>query len=557
MVEACPRKIYTRIRKFMRQNLIPFGLIVLTALGIGLVGVSTTGTLWPDGPRYANAGAMIRDWLLSGDWSHPYRFAIANYCQYPSFSIPYHPPVYPGLLGVWFVFTGVSYLAARCFTAIVLGLSGCSFFALLQKLGVERRGALGCSLLMLTTLPIVQWTRDTMSEVPGLCLILSASYAFLLWLDEGRSRHCWLAFALAEAAFLSRIATVGILPALFGFALLTGRGRRLLSRELIALSCMYLAINACYVCIVARFAQFEVGADGKMDGLSSNNLLYFTTCLPPALVGGTTLAALYGLFCLSRRRPILEPAALFWFSWLASYTLFKLVVPTSMEVRHFFMAFPSLAGLASIPFLGGNSGRLRPSRMAWLAVAAGLAINLADVSHLPRGIVGYEAVARRLASFDRPGNILLNCWHDQDLIFRYRAFVDGGRRSLIRGDRTLAVRLPDYAHQSATILAHSAEDVLATIRMGRVRYLVTCVPGENRPDDRPFEMALAHDVAAGDAARFRRIDRFPVTINFERDATKGGVVYVWEFLGDLPDGPSELPVRIPTAGLSLNRAEAR
>ena len=32
-----------------------------------------------------------------------------------------------------------------------------------------------------------------------------------------------------------------------------------------------------------------------------------------------------------------------------------------------------------------------------------------------------------------------------------------------------------------------------------------------------------------------------------------GTIFVWEFLGDLPSGPSELPVLVPTAGMAFNK----
>src|SRR5262245_8757903 len=93
-------------------------LLVAGALTIGLYGVSASGPTYPDAPRYANGGAMIHDWLLAGDWLHPYRFALENYRRYPGFSIPYHPPAYPSLLGLVFLVTGVDYVAARAFIAV-------------------------------------------------------------------------------------------------------------------------------------------------------------------------------------------------------------------------------------------------------------------------------------------------------------------------------------------------------------------------------------------------------------------------------------------------------
>jgi Dolichyl-phosphate-mannose-protein mannosyltransferase len=541
------------MRKLINSIVLCYIAIIAAALTLCLADATTTGALWPDGPRYANAGAMIHDWLLSSDLAHPYQFAVQNYCQYPSFNVPFHPPIYPGLLGLSFLLTGVSYFTARCFIALNLGVAGCFFFALLRRFNVERRGSLACTLLMLTTPQVVHWARDTMSEVPGFCLILAATWVFLLWLENDRLWYCWLAFALAQAAFLSRISTAGVIPTWFFFVALTGRAWRLINVNLLLCVLIYLYVSVCYVRFAAEYAQFEVSADGKARGLSSANFLYFTSCLPPALIWGTTLAALYGLVFAFRHRLIRTPIMLFWTSWICSYALFKVFVPTSFEIRHFFMAFPGLAGLGSVPFVAADSMRHHHSKFAWLILAAGITFNLIDYSHVPRGIVGYESVAACLASLSKPGNIMLNCWHDQDLIFRYRASASRWRRAMIRGDRTLAVRLPSYARKEAIVMAHSSEDVLTTVRKGRIRYLITCAPTEGKCDDRPAEMVLAHQVALEDSADFKLVGEFPIVIEFERGAMTTGTVFVWEVLGDLPVGDSELPVLVPTAGMSFNK----
>src|SRR5437867_10191362 len=79
-----------------------YGGLLLVSMLIGCVNLSHSGLLWSDGPQYANAGAMIHDWLNSGEILHPYDFARQNYARYPAFHIPYHPPVYPALLGMFF-----------------------------------------------------------------------------------------------------------------------------------------------------------------------------------------------------------------------------------------------------------------------------------------------------------------------------------------------------------------------------------------------------------------------------------------------------------------------
>ncbi|MDQ3816727.1 MAG: hypothetical protein M3362_03420, partial [Acidobacteriota bacterium] len=105
------------------------GALMSVALLIGCFHVYSSGTLWPDGPQYANAAAMIHDWLTSSNLSHPFAFAQGNYAQYPAFHLPFHPPAYPTLLGLFFFTTGVSYVTARVFVAICLGVAGYFFYA--------------------------------------------------------------------------------------------------------------------------------------------------------------------------------------------------------------------------------------------------------------------------------------------------------------------------------------------------------------------------------------------------------------------------------------------
>jgi 4-amino-4-deoxy-L-arabinose transferase-like glycosyltransferase len=167
------------------------------ALLISTYNLSQSGPLFPDGPQYANGGAMIRDWLASGEYLHPYQFALKNYSQYPFFSVPYHPPGYPGLLGIWFLVVGTSYPAARCFIALCLGGAACSFRGILLRQGATRAAAMTGALLLLTTPEIVRWSRCTMSEIPALMFSLAATYCFVRWADTNRAGWCWAAFLLA------------------------------------------------------------------------------------------------------------------------------------------------------------------------------------------------------------------------------------------------------------------------------------------------------------------------------------------------------------------------
>ena len=77
-----------------------FAILLPICLWIGCSRYNESGPLWPDGPQYANAAAMIHDWLRSNSLWHPYEFAQQNYARMPAFHLPYHPPFYPGLLAL-------------------------------------------------------------------------------------------------------------------------------------------------------------------------------------------------------------------------------------------------------------------------------------------------------------------------------------------------------------------------------------------------------------------------------------------------------------------------
>ena len=532
-------------------NLLCYAALIAVALVIGTTNVSGTGPLFPDAPRYANAGGMVHDWLVSGDLLHPYEFAKKNYCQYPALNVPYHPPAYPALLGAFFVLTGgVSYLSARVFVALCLAGAGTFFFAIVRRMGVGNAGSLACSLVLLTMPEIALWARDTMSEIPALMFLLAGSYLFVAWLRTSRPWQCWAAFGLAELAFLSRVTTAGVLPAWFIYAILTGNFRRLLSPHVVLASVLFLVVNVGWVKFAVSFSKYETTQNValfRVERLSWDNLSFYPAHLPGLVGWGTLAVAVLGL-CYTIRRPTRSPGGLFWCCWFLSYYGFQLAL-SSNEERYFLSALPSLPGLCAALFGGGVPRWVRRTAPVFVAVA--LVSNLIHLGQIPHGVVGYDAVAERLNQLERSGNILLACREDQDLIFRYRAQRPSIERTMIRSDRSLAIRVAPYGGLEPEIRAHKTEDVVDLVRRGRVRYLVTCVSAA--PEDPGYcqEMALAHKAAVSLPQSFGLVEEFPLHIHFVRGRGTNVRVYLWEYRGELPEGPSEIPVVIPTADLIL------
>ena len=536
----------------VRWSLLANAAVMAVALFIAVVAVGNTGSLAWDAPRYANGAAMIHDWLVSGKLAHPYQFAKANYCQYPGFSIPYHPPAYPALLGIFFSLTGgVSYVGARVFIALCLGLAGCMFAALLRRLGTTAVVSYVLALLLVTTPEIALWSRDTMSEIPAAMFAIAAAYCFISWLETRNTRWCWLAFGLAEIAFLSRVTTAGLMPAWFVFVLATRDTKALRSAAFYIAGALYLAANAAWVMFIAPFSKYETVANvspTRVSHFSWSNLSFYPSHLSDMVGWGTLIAAAAGLACavyVARRSQSSRPA-IFWIIWFASYYGFQLLLAVNYQ-RYFMFALPALIGLVSIVVAPSLPALVRNTLGPILIVGA-FATNFINIARLPRGTVGYSAVAEFLAGTKESGNVLVAAPEVSDFIFRYRAATPKTPRRVIRADRTLAMRLSDYAGVETAVLAHSVDDVMDILRRGRVRYLVSYLP--NKADHQVMEDALADNAARSRPTDFALLRTFPFVTDYDGD----GRIFVWEYTSPLPSGSANLAAVVPTAGLDLQCA---
>ncbi|MCA9246765.1 MAG: glycosyltransferase family 39 protein, partial [Planctomycetales bacterium] len=525
--------------------------LLAVATVIGMHQVDETGFLWADAPRYANGAAMIHDWLISGEWLHPYQFAQRYYCRYPGFNIPYHPPAYPGMMALLFLVFGVSYATARFFIALCLGFAGIWFVQLAKRLGAKASVAFGGGLLLMTTPGIAYWSRTTMSEIPSLMVIMLATLLFVGWLDTAKPRYCWAAYVVAIIAFLSRMVSAGVLPAWFLYAIATRRFRLLLSPHNIAGAAIYLVFGASWVRWIKGFGLYEGGGEAahlRLPDLQPNpsityNLAYHWKNLPttigwPAIVCGALALALMVLAVKKNRGTQLWIMAVSWFVSLWIF-LFVLSLREHNEPRYFCLGLPSMAimitALCSWGFAGSRTSRIA----AAVALGSCLCGNIYAMTKIPHGVVGYQRVAELLANQDQRGNILTACPRDQDFIFRYRAAGDKHVRQVMRSDRTLAIRAPNYVVVPAKVLAANAEQMIDTIRRGRIRYIITSTPPDPKIDERYREMKMAHEVASQRPDLFRPLGEtngYPLLIELGGDGRKN-FLHVWEFTGELPPGP--------------------
>lgn len=534
------------------RELLVFVLFLAISVFVAYRDIDSTGPLWPDASQYANAGAMIHDWLLSGNVFRPYSFAKENYVQYPAFHIPYHPPVYPGLLGVFFLVTGVGFAAARFFIALCLAAVAWFFYKLLQERNLSKPASVAGALLLITLPEIAFWSGDTMSEIPSLALIICASYFFLTWVKTIQLRYFMAALCLAEAAFLSRYLSGGVLIAWLMWLLIFGNWRRSITKSVVLASLAFVVLNVGWVLFALKFSKYETPLSGVMPNtnyvpmFSLRPLAYYISALP-AMIGPPLLVSAFAAFtCLTYKK--LFKRLSFWLCWLLGYTFFLLAVGIFNERRYFVCVLPIFAGMIA-EVLNQLEVRSRSGVLALVILGICLASNGYAITNFPRGVVGHESVARELAAMNEEGNVLVATGEQADLIFRFRSNSPNSKRMFLRADRTLVIRAPSYSNVQPIKIAHDTEDILNLIRRGRIRYLVTPRPLAGAVDDRSEEMTTLDNLARSQPENFALIKTFPLLREYARPGGSWEVT-LWKFQGELP-AASDLPVFIPSADMEL------
>ena len=181
-----------------------------------------------------------------------------------------------------------------------------------------------------------------------------------------------------------------------------------------------------------------------------------------------------------------QPCLHFWIPWFLCYYAFQVLLSMHFEARYFVFAVPPVAALVCCTWIVFQARGL-PRFVFGTLVLFVIICNCASIVHLPRGLVGHEEVAIRLAEEREPGNVLLCCWHASDMVFRYRCQKEALPRQFIRGDRSLVRRAPSYWGLTTEIIASDMEDVLHLVQDGRARYMVTCSENTLCGDDRTFD----------------------------------------------------------------------
>ncbi len=557
-IATLSKPIVQRLLAFACWEPIVVGVFLAYGLLVGLLGFESSGETWlNDGARYLNNGAMVRDWIDSGRWFDPINFAKENYAQFPAHSVPYHPPGYAVMLGIWFKIFGMSYASARAFIGLCLGLSLLAFRRILIELHTGVWSATISSLLFGSVPQMVIWSRTCMSELPGLMLILWGTYFFLRSLRQDKfqmqSVLSVLAIFLAICAFMCRVTTSGVLPIWYLFLFKSKGLKATLYSHYPMTAFLYLVPGFFWVKFASDYSKNEMRhvLKNNVFGFANyENLSVWWRNLPEIVSPLVLLFACFGFFAgvfLGRLR---TPAWFFWSTWFACYYAFQILQDLPFEARYILFALPGILGLVAV-VLESQAIQTYFKGTQFGFIALMIILNLIQSQFFDPGLTGYNETAKEIGARPEKGNIMITSFADADLIFRLRCepSIYQLDRQIIRGDRVLSIRNPKYSRAPSIILAKTNPDVYDAIKRGRVRFVVTEGPLENGSwANTDQEVKLCHEAMIANSTDFELIAKHVLR---RRKVTVP--IYVWMFRGELSAGKSALPIVIPTSELILGR----
>jgi 4-amino-4-deoxy-L-arabinose transferase-like glycosyltransferase len=493
-------------------------LLGAAALLVALRGGDAARLANPDSPRHAMNGVFLADAVRAGAVRRPVDFAWSYYARLPALSMPYHPPVVPGMEALFLLLLGVGEGAVH----LPVALSAAAAAVLLFRLGVRWLGSAALAaagVLLFFALPVSHHlATQVMLEFPAMALASAALLAAGRFGDRVRWRDALLFGTLAALAAGAKQHAVFLAGIPLAGAALSGRWHWLRQPALWAAAAMpALAMAGLqYWANTMESASYETWQrTGPVDRVLTNVAFYASEA--PRVFGWAGLlagcAAAAAALATRRARQRLWLLSAWWISVLG---LLFAIPP--YEGRYLFFAAPAVCLLAA-EFAAGLLRRgvgERTARRAVAAAAAALfAISAARVG--PPYLRGPEAVVRTLAN-QEPGRVLLcgSAFTNGPVIFGLRK-TGGARWVAIRGDK---LPVPALAPGALERFAHDYG----------VRYVVFETGGRRRPWD---------GVAKGSA--WQPLATIPVTSSYFEDAPYTLAVY--RFLNPSPHPARKLVLR--------------
>jgi uncharacterized membrane protein len=470
-----------------------------------------------DETRHVMTGVFFHDLLLDLPLGHLRAYTVEYYLQYPALGLLVWPPLFHGLLGVFMLAFGTSYLAAKALLGLFSILAFSWFFLLVRR--THGTFAAAAAVLLFGLSPMVfELSRQVLLEMPALAFGLGAIYSFTLYLDLGRRRDILLAAAAAAAFALTRFD--GFFLLLFFLLSLLGLRRfDLLRRRQVWLAALLaLAIVLpLYVPMLAEFGRTHLlvtaqkGPDPGAGRHLVNALTFYPRNLGRSMGWRTAGLGLVGLVSLvvAASRPVRRRAC--WpYLTLALATYLAFTPLAELQARHAIYWIPAFA-LFAVEGADWIASWFQASRrQTALAAMLGTAIGVAfwgAVRSPVHYVRGYEEAACYVVANTHASRFtFMDGFLNGDFIYQVRRHDPGRRLWVLRGDKLLygVLNDPRSGYQE---YAGGENGILSTLYRYDPELIVVEEPQV------VFQIPMAtrlRQTLAAHPERFSRVKSFPV-----------------------------------------------
>lgn len=505
-----------------------------------------------DMPRYLMNGVFLLDLIAAGPPHSPdtlIAFAADYFARYPALSLGHHPPLLPALLVPAYAIGGVSVVSARLVIVALLVAGVLAVYALGRELYDRVVGA-WAALLLASHPAVIFYAQQVMSEVPMLALMLIAGWQLATFTRTGKARHYAGFAAAATLSLYARQFAAFALPAYILIIWLRGSWRRLLQRDIVAITIAALVLMAPLVPLTLMLSRFNVsvvtGGVGRGGSAIGKALLDATLANVKAVLWVPMLCAIG--YWIWRRRQNQRPGLWIPLVWAGGTIVLVALTTGKVEPwRYAIGCVPGFCLLAATVAAWPEGPAIRRAASILLIVVVAIQ-TVVSAQVRPVGVTGYATAARWVLEHTSAPTVLFEGPFDTGYFaFFLRKYDTQHRLVMLRADKLFATSLMGWHGVVSRI--DNPDQIDPILQRYGTRYVVVeelrdrAVLGDFSADSKPLQWLRAELKTS----RFAERLRVP-TVSTE-PMFQGISLVVYEYLAATPPAPDAvLDFDLPLVG---------
>lgn len=240
-----------------------FLLILLTGV-LNVKDIDRGEFWWTDEARHAMDGVFILDFIHDLPLHHPYNYAERYYARYPALGFTWYPPFFAIVEAIFFKILGISVFSARL-TVVLFSILAVCFWYLFVKRIYDVKLAFFSSLLFVSNLQVVFWSRSVMLELPSMALIIITCFFFYNYFVLNKKPHLYFLTISLIIALYTKQTSIFLLPLFFSFIFIQKLYKKLFKKPVII--CMIVFIISILPLVLFTIIFGKVGINASFGNL--------------------------------------------------------------------------------------------------------------------------------------------------------------------------------------------------------------------------------------------------------------------------------------------------